>query len=251
MDTISLREASRLLGTSPARVRRALSDAQIVAVADVARGRALAIPVTCMERLGATLGTMTTTPEFGRSEAKVAAALARSPRGVVGARAVARRAAVSPTTAARMLRRLEERGVVKRDSEVEASGRAERVDVWSLDHTHPDIRRTWRDLARIRPPRHPADTSSGVPGRLAHLFWTGDVRRLHTDRDAAFIAKRLLDTQDPEGLAWGVANLPPHGWREAARLRGVSDQDRAWSERIAAASERRSRRSPGGVAGNR
>ena len=52
-------------------------------------------------------------------------------------------------------------------------------------------------------------------------------------RAGPFIARRLLRTQDPEGLAWGAAHLKPNDWRKGAEARGLGESVRAMAKNLA------------------
>ena len=109
----------------------------------------------------------------------VLVALGRRPFGLRSARAVARAAGVSPTTAGRSLRRLVEQGYVAQETVRVAEGEVRDVTVWTV---------RWDGAAWLRiaetigdavlpastaePPRQ---TGDGLPRRLAHLFWNEDL----------------------------------------------------------------------------
>jgi len=132
--------------------------------------------------------------------------LSRAPLGLVSARAVARRAGISPTAADHALGELRCGGLVRGRSTTVAAGRAREVELlepswdarwWSLAAT----------LSKVRSPQRPVTSADRVPGRLRHLFWNTAPEQLDVQRAGGSIARRLLRTGDLEGLAWGAAHL--------------------------------------------
>lgn len=234
MDMYSLRGAARELATTPARVHRALVRLGLDSETPP-RGRPLALGEPILDALRRELGVSPRVGDLTVSQTAVLAALTRAPRGVASARAVARRAGVSPTSAATLVA-LSARGLARREQVTLARGRARRVGLWRADPAHPDLARWWEALARVRPPRAEAAASvSRVPRRFAHLFWTGNVDDIELPRDARFVARRLLETEDPDALAWGITHLPRAAWLPAANHRGSDIRQRALASAIAGA----------------
>jgi hypothetical protein len=239
MDTtgdLSAREAARRVGTSVPRVMRAIERSGM----RVRRGPSgrLRLTQAQFERLRAELGTDAALRGLSRTQARVLAALARSPRGLRSARAVAARAGVSPTAATRAIRELEERGLVKRKRAWIAAGKAREVELFTANVMAAE----WPDLAprldAIEPPRRGKPTRHRrVPKHLEHLFWNTAPSQLEVDRAGGYIARRLIQAGDLDGLAWGAENLGPDAWREAARARGLRPQQRALAENLTAAAE--------------
>jgi DNA-binding transcriptional ArsR family regulator len=229
--TTSARQVARELGTSAPRVLRALADAGVA----VPAGRRAGITRRQVEELRARLGETRPVSGLSRTEAMVAAALARSPLGLASRRALARRAGVSPTTAGRATRSLREKGLVRVEKHVLPGRRAHGAEVIRADYGSPAWRRVARDLARVIPPRRDLRLvrARRVPARLDHLFWnTADSQR-DTGRAGGYIARRLLQAEDPEGLAWGAENLKPADWRHAAATRGITPRARALARNLA------------------
>jgi hypothetical protein len=50
---------------------------------------------------------------------------------------------------------------------------------------------------------------------------------------APFIARRLITSFDPDGLAWGTVNLPAAAWEHAAATRGLEPARRALAHNLA------------------
>jgi len=173
---------------------------------------------------------------LSRVQTQVLSALARAPRGLLSARAVARRAGVSPTTASRTLRALELEGLVVRRSERIALGRVRDVSIVSADVTSERWAALAGELARVRcpAPTRP-ERARRVPHELRHLFWNTAPGQLDVDRASGYIARRLIQTADIDGLAWGAHNLRAADWRHAAATRGLTPDLRALALNLAAA----------------
>jgi MarR family len=233
MDGISASASAAKLGTSIPRVMRAAERLGI----RTSPGR-LSLSKAEYERLGAELGRTPPIGGLSPTEVKVLAALRRAPLGLVSARAVASRAGVSPTAASRALRDLGKSKLAHRRGAVLPLGRAREASLWHANVLHP----RWIEIAgrldEVRPPRlrdpHPKEGRDRVPARLGHLFWNVDPAQLDTGRAGGFIARRLLRSDDPEGLAWGATHLRPSDWRKGARARGLDPRLRATAENLAA-----------------
>jgi DNA-binding MarR family transcriptional regulator len=201
------------------------------------RGGRLALSADQVARLRSELGFTPAVAGLSPTEVKALAALGRAPLGLVSARAVAARAGLSPTAASGAVKALAARGLVRRQAASVAAGRARRLE---LLHANRRAER-WAELApllaRVEPPRR-AEHEERVPARLMHLFWNTAPSQLEVERGGAYIARRLLRTLDPDGLAWGARNLRPADWREAAGARGLPPDVRALAENLAAAGER-------------
>jgi DNA-binding Lrp family transcriptional regulator len=171
------------------------------------------------------------------SDAKVLAALARSPRGLASVRAVARRSGVSPTTAGRCLARLIRDGLATSAPDMIAAGRARRAQVFRASVTSPRWPEIAGQLARIALPApgsiRRASEAVTVPYYLRHLFWNTAASQLDVATSAPYIARRLITIGDPDGLAWGVRVLPPQAWEHAARTRGLPPRSRQLARNIA------------------
>jgi MarR family len=235
MDTISASEAARRLDTSLPRVLRAIERLGL----DVDRrggGRVL-LTASQLGRLRSELGFVPSVDGLSRVETQVLAALARAPRGLVSARAVARRAAVSPTAAAGALQSLVEAGLVRREREWVAAGRAREVELLHANITSREWPALAPRLAAVRLPvaEEPA-RSRRLPPRLRHLFWNADPSRLGLSADGAYIAERLLSSHDLDGLAWGARALTAADWERAATNRGLSAEERALALNLARSS---------------
>lgn len=239
MDTnrdISAREAARRIGTSVPRITRAI-DRSGMRVRRAPDGR-FRLSQPQFERLRAVLGTDAELPGLSRTQGRVLAALARSPRGLGSARAVAARAGVSPTAASRAVSELERRGLVNRERTWIAAGKAREVDLLSANVTAPEWPELASRLAAVERPRRGKVTRQGrVPNYLEHLFWNTAPSQLDVGRAGGYIARRLIQTGDLDGLAWGAENLDADAWREAARTRGLRPEQRSLAANLAGDAE--------------
>jgi DNA-binding Lrp family transcriptional regulator len=187
-----------------------------------------------LERLADELGDAPVPSGLSRTQARVLAALARSPRGLASVRAVARRAGVSPTATSRALSALEAGGLVHTEHTTVAMGRAVQADVHTAVVTAPRWPELAPQLALISLPSAEAPRRAEVvPRHLRHLFWNTAPSQLRVASSASYIAKRLLSTGDADGLAWGATHLPPQAWESAAHARGLTARDRALALNLA------------------
>jgi len=182
------------------------------------------------------LGVRAKVGNLSPTEVAVLATLARSPFGLVSGRAVAQRAGVSPTSANQALRRLQRRRLVQRERTWVAAGRAREQEIIRVNYSSPRWAALVPRLARVESPaamRRKAGNRRTVPTRLRHLFWNTAESQLDVERAGGYIARRLVQTGDPEGLAWGAASLRPADWRHAARTRGLDARQRALAINLA------------------
>lgn len=232
---MSATHAAAELGTSVPRVLRAAERLRM----RTQPGR-LSLSPAQYRKLKKALGVTPAISGLSPTEVKVLAALKRAPFGLSSARAVSSRAGVSPTAASRSLKSLESARLVRHEPVVVALGHAREVKIWRANLLHP----RWSELAvaleRVeapdRSPHAGVQRSPRVPARLRHLFWNADLSQLDRARAGPFIARRLLRSEDPEGLAWGATHLKKGDWREAARARGLNPAVRAMALNLAARS---------------
>jgi DNA-binding Lrp family transcriptional regulator len=232
MDTHSLAAAARALGTSAPRVRRAV-DRLGMPVERAASG-AFRLTSSQVDDLARELGGAPPVPGLSRVEVRVLAALSRSPRGVASVREAARRAEVSPTATARALARLSSEGLIARTPMMVARGRAGEATVYRVRFGS----RGWLALApviaRVRVQARPGGAHvKRVPPHLLHLFWNAAPAQLDVATSGPFIARRLITSFDPDGLAWGAVNLPASAWEHAAAARGLEPARRALADNLA------------------
>ena len=191
-----------------------------------------------------------------RSDLAVAGALCRRPFGVRSARAVARAAGVSPTTAARALRGLHRDGIVIRRVDDVAAGHVGRVSVWTIDWRSPAWQAIAPEVGRRRAAERSAATGDGpfravapaaaagdaarrpqrrVPGRLAHLFWNADLAGVDPRTHGSYVASRILRADDCQALGWLARTLHPDAIRAAAAGRGLDPRRVALAHLLAGA----------------
>ncbi len=189
-----------------------------------------------LARLRVELGTDSDVPSLTRTQTRILAALARTPRGLTSVRAVAARAGVSPTAAGKAVRDLERKGLVSREREWIAAGRAREVELLRANLTAPEWSELAPRLAAIQRPRPQGiGRSTRVPRYLEHLFWNTAPSQLEVEHAGSYIARRLIQVGDLDGLAWGAENLDSHAWWEAAESRGLPPEQRALAVNLAEA----------------
>lgn len=224
--TYSVGDVASALGTTAHRVRRAR--------AHVGRNKER-IPSSQLRELVTELGAAPVVDGLSREALFVLSALAQRPLGLRSARAVARAAGVSPTTATRLLRELEP-DYVDHEREQAIEGGVREVDVWYANRISP----AWRDVEDVvRSTVTPVGVrdqrpSTRVPRRLWHLFWNTDPAALDVRHDGAFIAHRLLATRDLQGLAWlasGAVSRP--NLRKASEAKDLDDRQKGFALSIA------------------
>ncbi len=236
--TISAAGLARELNTSVPRVVRAIERLGLSARQENGRMRLTSADTARLRReLGVSPPPI---PGLTRVEVRVLGALAQAPLGMTSARTAAERAGVSPTTASRAIDSLRKKGLVSVERQTLPAGRARAFDLIRLDYGAPRWQRLAGRIAGTRPRGHRPQASGPrrVPPRLKHLFWNTAPSQLDVERSGSYIARRLLSAGDPEGLAWGAANLSEADWRHAARTRGISPRRRALALNYAAARSR-------------
>jgi DNA-binding Lrp family transcriptional regulator len=180
------------------------------------------------------LGVAPPVPGLSRVEVQVLAALSRSPRGVASVREAARRAGVSPTAAARALGRLSSEGLITRTPMMIARGHAAEAMVYRVRFGSPQWLALAPVIARVRVPARSEGThAKRVPPHLLHLFWNTAPAQLDVAASGPFIARRLITSFDPDGLAWGTVNLPASAWEHATATRGLGPAQRALAHNLA------------------
>lgn len=220
-----------MLGTSAPRVLRALADTGT----SVQQGRPTRLTAEQVEELRARLGSMPAVDGLSRAETLVAAGLARSPLGLVSQRAVARQAGISPTAVGRALQCLREKGLVSVQERSLPGRRAHRAVVICANYASPEWSRLAGSLALVRRPERatPVNRAARVPPSLDYLFWDTSDSQKDVRQAGGYIARRLLQTEDPEGLAWGAENLSGADWKHAAATRGIAPEARALALNLA------------------
>lgn len=234
-DLATASELARDLGTSVPRVVRAAArlgfDTRPRGPDGRTRHGRLQLTAAQVAQIRAELGSKASVPSLTDPEAAALAALASAPFGLPSARAVGRKACLSPTAAARAVKRLQARGLVFAQAERMVAGRPRQVQMLYANREHPSYRELAGQLAGVQPPEPAPDVE--VPARLRHLFWNTAPAQLNVEHGGEYIARRLLRTLDPAGLAWGAANLRASDWRAGARARGLDNRARALAQNLA------------------
>ena len=230
--TISTTEAAQALNTTLPRVHRSLSRLGIGTL----DGHRWKLTDGDFKRLRADLGFAPDREDVDREELFVLAALRQHSLGLRSARAVARVAGVSPTTASRALARLENKGYVDHPVRRVVEGAVKEVELWEINWSSP----AWRSLEcdvrlTILPARVAADhASSSPPKYLDHLFWNVDRSSLNLERDGTFIALRILGSFDLQGLSWLASGaISKQNLRRATRARGISPRQKDFALNLA------------------
>lgn len=232
MDTYSLTEAARSLGTSMPRLSRAIRDLGIV---PTQAGKERQLNASQFAALRERLGCAPLVDGLTREEMFVLAALNLHPLGMRSIRAVARSASVSPTTASRAVAQLQARGLV-------AAGMERVVEGAAVDATVLRIARdgtAWIEIAPavrtvVLPSRHePRTPPRAVPQRLWHHFWNAEPSRVRLPVDSDYVAARLLRSDDPQALSWAASNLDAASIGKVAQLRGLDDKRRSMIRHLA------------------
>jgi len=227
-------EVARSLGTSVARVLRAVPG--LSELPSFTAGGHVRFTLAQVKELTSLLGTAPEGTERSREELFVLAALIRRPLGLRSTRAVAAAAGVSPTTATKLLFSLEKEGLVMQVEERVIEGRPVLVKVWKVNRASSDLRALRPGLRLVRPPRprRPRrSTSDRLPRRLWHNFWNADPAALRLSRDGTYIAGRLLNSNDPQSLAWLLTEMNPETIVAASQMRGVDPARKALAQAAA------------------
>ncbi len=243
VNTRSARQVAELAGTSAARVLRAANalgygvgaDAGQLAETCPRRKRRFTQPQTetLLTRLASDRSRQTGVAGLRDTDLRALAALAHAPLGLSSVRAVGRAAGLSPGAGATATRRLCDRVLATAERHVVAEGAARERVLLTVNVSHPD----WAEIAphlqrrgtlRSRPDRPDgAGAARRVPARLAHVFWNEDLAVLEPVRHGALIASRVLQSGDPQALAWASMRLRARDWERAAHARGTGARDAA------------------------
>ena len=171
---------------------------------------------------------------MSRTDAQVVAALSRSPRGVASAREAARRAGVSPTAAGRAPARLAAQDLITATPIMLARGHASEVTVYQVRFGSDEWLALAPVVAKVQlPDRASRSRAKRVPPHLLHLFWNTAPAQLDVATSAPYIARRLLTTFDPDGLAWGYCQPSRQRLEHAAATRGLEPAQRALAHNLA------------------
>ncbi len=215
MDMVTASQVSHALGVSLPTAHKLLDK---VGVPRVSRGHTRTAPAKVVPFL---IGVRGATPRttLRPTEQRILAVLVREPSGLPSARAIAVRASISPTTAARGVRSLVAAGLV-RESEPRSVRRRITVHnkhLWPAS-LHAAVTDTLLPPVQMR--RGP------LPPHLHELVADFDVTRLDVRAHAVDVARVLLRSLDEVAWAWVVANLPSDVVADATPARGENAPSR-------------------------
>ncbi len=149
-------------------------------------------------------------------------------------REAARRAGTSPTATARALDRLTSVGFIVQTHAMLARGSATEARVYLVPFASPQWLALAPAIAQVQLPAGlERAQATRVPPHLLHLFWNVAPAQLEVASSAPFIARRLISSFDPDGLAWGSRNLPASAWQHAAVTRGLEPAKQALARNLA------------------
>lgn len=149
-------------------------------------------------------------------------------------REAARRAGASPTATGRALASLASVGLIMQTHAILARGRATEATVYQIPFASPKWLAIASTIAQVQlPTRFKRTHATRVPPHLRHLFWNVAPTQLDVATSAPFIARRLITSFDPDGLAWGSRNLPASAWEHAAATRGLEPAKKALAHNLA------------------
>lgn len=234
MDTWTTGQVAGRLGTTVPRIHRAI--ARLGLQPSKSPGGHIELSRSEVRRLANALGHVPPIEGLIREEVLVLAALGRRPLGLASARAVARSAGISPTTATKALGRLVSLGYIERVSRQVIEGRVRTMSLWQVRWASPAWLAVAPRLALVVSPEpvHTSAPPTHVPARLSHLFW--DVPHptsICLRASGPTVANRLLTSNDPQALAWAALALRPSDLRRGAQFRGVDARTRALAENLA------------------
>lgn len=222
---------ARTLGTTSPRVARAINRLGIRLSEPKSRGRGRPVRIineSDFERLRDDLGVSPPADSYSREELFVLAALGSETRGFESTRALARASGISPTTAAKLVARLEGQGLIaRRRGLTRMSGRVVETDLLEVNRANPDWSRIAPLVCATRPPIATDHTEPTiVPRRFWHLFWNVSPSKLRLDANSDFIAARLLLSNDERAVTWAATHLPASSIERTSMTRGLSEPDR-------------------------
>jgi hypothetical protein len=178
-------------------------------------------------------------PSLSPADVAVAATLSRRPFGMRSARAVAKASGIGYSATRRSLGRLHAAGIVQRREDRVAEGAARSVTVWTIDWRSARWHAVAAEVGRAtaRPEAEPlAAPPARLPARLAHLFWNVELGHVDLDRHGAYVASRILRSNDCQALGWLARHLDPQHLRTAARGRGLDPRRAQLANLLAGAS---------------
>lgn len=226
-----------MLNTSVPRVTRAMKRLGIVGTQGLRDHRRVQVfELFMVKAIEAELGFAPNVEGYTREDMFVLAAMNLSPYGFRSVHAVSRAAAISATTAAKVVTRLTQRGLIIRSPQRELLNRkVVTLSVLNANRHHKEWRRLSEQIAMVKLPTAIPTTPKIVPRQFWHLFWNADPLKLPIAEHADFIATRMLLSDEPKAIAWAATNLPPVSISRAADMRSTPQADRQWLRNLAMA----------------
>lgn len=235
---VTIFEVASALNTSVPRVTRAMKRLGLVPTRGLRNGRQVQLlDASQVAILEDELGFAPTVDGYTREDMFVLAAMNLSPYGFRSVRTVSSAATVSATTAAKVVARLTQRGLIIVSPQRELLNRKViTVSTLQANRHHDEWRRLSGQIAMVRLPSATlSPTPKVVPRRFWHLFWNADPLKLPISEHADFIAARLLLSDEPQAIAWAAINLPPNSIERTAGMRSTPEPDRRWFRSLATA----------------
>lgn len=233
-------EVALALGTSVPRVTRAMKRLGLVGTQGLRGHRRVQVfESSAVKAVEDELGFAPKAEGYTREDMFVLAAMNLSPYGFRSVHAVSRAAVISATTAAKVVTRLTQKGLVVVSPQRELLNRkVVTVSVLHANRHHKEWRRLSKHIAMVKLPTATPTTAKIVPRRFWHLFWNADPLKLPIAERADFIATRMLLSNEPQSIAWAATNLPPASISRAADMRSTPQEDRQWLRNLAMAMSR-------------
>lgn len=217
--TFGVGEVAELLGVSAPAVRRIAERLRLAPAETVGGHRRFSLRQ--VEAMVRDKGAVPPVAGLSRVETQALAALARHPLGFTSVRALSRVAGIAPTAGSHALKALESaRLATCQKEDVAEGGVAKAGERWRLK-AGPEWGQIASIVAAVVLPSVEPETSNGVPRRFWHLFWNADPAKLRVDRDANYIATRMLLSTQLEPKGWALTNLPPDALQAAAQNRAA------------------------------
>jgi DNA-binding Lrp family transcriptional regulator len=204
MDTSGAPTVAAELGVSLPRLHRSIRSIR------PERGTPVRLSAEEVAVLKRRLGSIPRITGFSREELQVLVALSRHPRGLISIRQVAKAAGISPTTASKILKGLEGRDLVKRETARLFEASVQDRPVYVINFGSPEWPELARRLARATLPElEEKPPGRRLPPRLAATFWTGSWHDVDVTANPLYVARRILAEGpfDPEAVSF-LGELP-------------------------------------------
>lgn len=234
---MTISEVAEVLETSVPRVTRAMKRLGIVPTQGLRNDRRVQVLESSkVAVLEDELGIAPSVEGYTREDLFVLATINLSPYGFRSVHAVSCAAAISATTAAKVVARLTQKGLIIVSPQRELLNRkVVTVSTLHANRHHKEWRRLSGQIAMVRLPKQSSTSPKIVPRRFWHLFWNADPLQLPLAEHADFIATRMLLSDEPQAIAWAATNLPPTSIERTANMRSTPEEDRQWLRSLAMA----------------